>query len=497
MSADQTASAASDDILGLDGYALAAAIRARELSPLEVVEATLDRIDRLDAEINSFTEVFHDQARAAARMAERVAGEDGRPLLGVPVSIKDHIWVAGAPATNGSFAFRNFVAPEDCGVVERLRAAGAIIVGKTNNPEFLLRSYTDNDVFGTTRNPWDLERTAGGSSGGSGAAVAAGMAPISMGTDGGGSIRIPASFCGVVGLKPTFGLIPKLPGFRGWPTLSTDGPMTRSVRDAGLALSVIAGLHPADLLSTMGPKTDFVAESMRTDGLVGLRVAYSEDFGSEPVDEEVRRVFRAAVERFAETGCELVHADPPHGEQLQGLWWKVVAPEIFASEGPLLAEYGSQMSEGIAEIVRSGEASTASDYLDAQHQRNDLARSWATFHETYDLLLAPTMQVTPFPVGQQSPDQVGGRPADPVFEDWVSMIYAANLTNQPALSVPIGFSSDGLPIGMQIIARRFEDGLALRAGAAWEQLSPWCSLWPPTVTAHPPHQQTASPTRCG
>lgn len=466
-----------DDLLELDGFALAEAIRNRELSPVEVVDWTLDRIDALDGEVNAFTVTFPDEARGAARAAERAAGEHAPPLLGVPISIKDHIWVKDAPATNGSVALRDFVAPEDCGAVERLRAAGAIVVGKTNNPEFLYRSYTDNEVFGPTRNPWDLGRTAGGSSGGSGAALAAGMAPLSVGTDGGGSIRIPASFCGVTGLKPTFGLVPKLPGFRGWPTLSTDGPMTRSVRDAGLLLSVMAGLYQADLLSAAAPPVDWLGEALRTDGLEDLRVAYSEDFGTEPVDVDVRAAFRAAVSSFGGTGCELIEAHPPGGD-LQELWWRVVACECFASEGPLLASHEATMTDGTPDIVRSGEGVTARDYLDAQDRRAALAREWSEFLGEYDLLLAPSTQVAAFPVGKTAPDEIEGRPCNPVFEDWVSMIYAANLTNQPSLSVPIGFTAGGLPIGMQIIARRFEDHVALRAGAAWEQLCPWRQAWP-------------------
>ncbi len=478
------------DFLDLDAFAMAAAVRARDVSPVEVVDWTFERIEALDPQVNAFTVTFPEEARAAAREAEQAAGPGAPPLHGIPISIKDHIWMKGAPATNGSLALRDFVAPEDCGVVDRVRAAGAIIVGKTNNPEFLYRSYTDNALFGTTRNPWALDRTAGGSSGGSGAAVAAGMAPISIGTDGGGSIRIPASFCGIVGHKPTFGIVPKAPGFRGWPSLSTDGPMTRSVRDAALVLAATAGMHAADPLSTYSREVDWLSDALSADGLHGLRVAYSEDFGTEPVDQEVRVAFRAAVDRFAATGCELEEAHPPRGHELQELWWKVMACESFASEGPLLAEHEAEMTEGTPDIIRSGERFSAADYLDAQDRRAELARSWADFFTSFDLLLAPTMQVTAFPTGLTAPDEVEGRPADPVFEDWVSMIYAANLTNQPSLSVPIGFSAEGLPIGMQIIARRFEDRLALRVGAAWEAISPWRQHWPGWLATGSPHHET-------
>jgi Asp-tRNA(Asn)/Glu-tRNA(Gln) amidotransferase A subunit family amidase len=401
-------------------------------------------------------------------------------LLGVPISIKDHIWVKGVPATNGSVALRDFVPAEDCALVARLRDAGAIIVGKTNNPKFCYRGFTDNDLFGLTRNPWNLDRTPGGSSGGSGAAVAAGMAPLSVGTDGGGSIRIPACFCGIVGHKPTFGLVPKLPGFRGWPTISVDGPITRTVRDAALLLSVIAGLHPADELSFSRPPVDYLASALQTDGLGDLRIACTEDMGFAPVDTAVREAFWSAIEVLRGSGWELVAAHPDAGDT-SDLWWGIISPESFASEGPLLAEHESVMTQGTPEIIRSGERITAQQYLDAQHERSVFARKWAEFFREFDLLLAPSMQVPAFPVGQGAPSEVEGRKCDPLFEDWCNMIYVANLTGQPSLSVPIGRTADGLPLGMQIIARRFEDHLALRAGAVWQRLAPWQNDWPPIV----------------
>jgi Asp-tRNA(Asn)/Glu-tRNA(Gln) amidotransferase A subunit family amidase len=471
--------APSDALAQLDAYALAQAIRAGEVSPVDAVAHALGRIEALDSELGAFVITFADEARAAASVAEqRARSGESLPLLGVPISIKDHIWVEGAPATNGSLALRDFVAPEDCVLVARLREAGAIIVGKTNNPEFCYRGYTDNAVFGLTRNPWNLDRTPGGSSGGSGAAVAAGMAPLSVGTDGGGSIRIPACFCGIVGHKPTFGLVPKLPGFRGWPTISVDGPLTRTVRDAALLLSVIAGIDPADDLSFPRPPVDYLEATLQADGLGDLRIAYTEDMGFAPVDIAVREAFRAAIETLGRSGCEVVAAHPDAGDTSE-LWWRVVSAESFASEGPLLAEHESVMTEGTPEIIRSGERITAQEYLDTQHDRALFARKWAEFFTEFDLLLAPSMQVPAFPVGQGAPAEVEGRKCDPLFEDWCNMIYVANLTSQPSLSVPIGRTAEGLPLGMQIIARRFEDHVALRAGAVWQRLAPWEHEWPP------------------
>ncbi|HEU5267188.1 MAG TPA: amidase, partial [Jatrophihabitans sp.] len=233
-----------------DATAIAAAIRSGATTAVATIEAALARQAQVDADLNAFTLVTADAARAQA--AEVDAGRHSGPLAGVPVSLKDHVWVRGLPATNGSLALRDFVAPESCACVDRLVAAGAIIVGKTNNPEFCYRGITDNELFGETRNPHDPTRTCGGSSGGAAVSVASGVVPIAVGTDGGGSIRIPSAFCGTYGMKPTFGLVPNMPGFRGWPTLSVTGPIAASVRDLRLALAVMAGPAGADLYPATG-----------------------------------------------------------------------------------------------------------------------------------------------------------------------------------------------------------------------------------------------------
>jgi Asp-tRNA(Asn)/Glu-tRNA(Gln) amidotransferase A subunit family amidase len=289
-------------------------------------------------------------------------------LHGVPVSVKDHIWMADTPATNGSLILRDFVPPVDAVPVARLRAAGAVIVGKTNNPEFCYRGFTDNLIYGLTRNPWDLQRTPGGSSGGAGSSVAAGMTAIALGTDGGGSIRIPASFCSVVGHKPTFGLVPKEPGFRGWKTLSVDGPLARSVSDAALMLSVIAGPAAADDMTYPGPPPDSYLDVIRQPrDLRGLRVAWSADLGMLPVDQDVRAVFGEAVQVLAELGCELVEAAPATGHPTQ-LWNTIALVEGYSSEGHFLSSSRELMSPGTAEIIEGGERITGGQYVDALHE---------------------------------------------------------------------------------------------------------------------------------
>jgi Asp-tRNA(Asn)/Glu-tRNA(Gln) amidotransferase A subunit family amidase len=436
----------------LDATAAAEAVRNREVSPVELVEQALTAIEERDPAINAFTVVLAEEARETARQIEK---DPQGALAGVPIAIKDHVWMRGAPATNGSLALKDFYPDVDAVCVERLRDAGAVIVGKTNNPEFCYRGITDNAVYGLTRNPRNLERTPGGSSGGSAAAVAAEMVPFALGTDGGGSIRIPASFCGIAGHKPTFGLIPKLPGFRGWPTLSVDGPLARTVRDLALTLQVMAGSDPADDLTWPVPLSEREP----------LRVAYSEDLGFAPVEPSVRRAFKETV---AKLPWIMQKAHPPPIPPT-ALWNAIALPEGYASEGPLLAEHEHQMTDGTADIIREG-AVSANEYLDAQHERSLYTRAWSEFFADYDLLLIPTMQLTAFPVGTLSPESIDGQPIDQFFDDWCTFCVPANLTGQPAASVPIGADDDGLPIGLQIIGRRWEDLTVLAAAAQVERL---------------------------
>jgi len=461
----------------LDAYAAARAVRARRLSPVELLEGTLGAIEALDPQLNAFTVVLEDEARATAERLERAREGELGPLAGVPIAIKDHVWMRGAPATNGSLALADFVPDEDCACVGRLRGADAVIVGKTNNPEFCYRGTTENALFGLTRNPWALDRTPGGSSGGSAAAVASGMVPFALGTDGGGSIRIPSSFCGVAGHKPTFGLVPKEPGFKGWKTLSVDGPIARTVRDLAVTLQVMAGASPADDLTWPVPPGDLMTAVERAD-VAGLRVAASADLGFVPVEPEVRAAFHRALAALADAGWQLVDAHPPP-EYPTAIWNTIATAEGFASEGPLLAEFEAQMTEGTVELLRAGERVSAGEYVDAQHERAAYTRAWSEFFLAHDLLLTPTMQLTAMPVGVLVPDQIDGEPVDPFFDDWCTFSYPANLTGQPAASVPIGVDAGGLPVGLQIMGRRWDDARVLGAAAAVEQVLPWADARPP------------------
>jgi Asp-tRNA(Asn)/Glu-tRNA(Gln) amidotransferase A subunit family amidase len=467
------------DGFAVDAFASAASVRARDVSPVELVDSSLEAIARGNPALNAFTVVLADKARAQARNAEAaVTRGEQAPLLGVPITIKDHIWMRGVPATNGSLAYRDFVPDVDCEAVARLRNAGAIIVGKTNNPEFCYRGTTDNLVFGLTRNPWNLGRTPGGSSGGAGASVAAGMAPIALGTDGGGSVRIPASFCGVVGHKPTFGLVPKEPGFKGWKTLSVDGPITRSVRDAALALSVMTGPAVADDMTYPVPAQDYVAAATDERDVSSLRVAYSVDMGFAPVDPDVRSAFTAALNTLLNLGCKLTEAHPATDNPM-AMWNLFACCEGYASEGPLLEKWEAQMSPGTADLVRAGRELAGWEYVDALHARGAYTRAWSQFFTEYDVLVSPCMQLTAFDVDIVSPTSIDGVVVDPFFDDWCSLVLPANLTGQPAISLPMGFGTDGLPVGLQLMGRRFDDATVLAFAAAYERLAPWKDLRPP------------------
>lgn len=448
---------------------------------MEVVQRSLARIHDLQPVLNAFTVVLDEPAMASARKADEAVRRGGHlpALLGVPVSVKDHIWMRDVPATNGSLILRDFVPPEDAVPVARLRAAGAVIVGKTNNPEFCYRGFTDNVLFGLTRNPWDLQRTPGGSSGGAGASVSAGMTSMALGTDGGGSIRIPSSFCGVVGHKPTFGLVPKEPGFKGWKTLSVDGPLARSVRDAALMLSVMAGPAAADDMSYPGPPPVGYRDAlaMPREDLGGLRVAWSADLGMLPVDTDVRAAFSGALEVLAGLGCELVEAAPATAHPA-ALWNTIALAEGYSSEGPYLESAQEQMSPGTSDIIEAGRGITGGQYVDALHEKGRYTRLWAEFFEGFDVLVTPAMQLTAFPVGLETPERIEEEPVDPFFDDWCSLCLPANLTGMPATVVPAGFGAGGRPVGLQVMGPRWADALTLQVAGAFERASPWSAYTP-------------------
>jgi Asp-tRNA(Asn)/Glu-tRNA(Gln) amidotransferase A subunit family amidase len=447
-------------------WSTAAGIRTGDLSAVDVVSAALARIADLDPAINAFTVVTAEPALRQAATVDR--GDGAGPLAGVPISVKDHVWVRGLPATNGSRALADHIAAEDCACVARLVDAGAIIVGKTNNPEFCYRGVTVNELWGETKNPRDHSRTTGGSSGGAAASVASGMVPLAVGTDGGGSIRIPSAFCGTTGLKPTFGLIPKLPGFRGWPTLSVTGPIAGDVRDLALAASVMAGPSPLDPLSYPSPPSDYLA-AVREPTLSGLRVAFSADLGFAELDADVRAAFEATIGRLADGGVQVAAAHPDPHDPVP-LWDAIALPEGYASEGALLEAHPDLVGSDAADIIRAGAGLSARDYLDAQEARGRFTARWLAFFDDYDVLLTPTMPVTAFELGRLAPATVNGAAVPESFDAWCALALPANLAGLPAVSVPIGAGRDGLPVGLQVMGRRWADATVLSAAAAITEL---------------------------
>ncbi|BBQ00255.1 amidase [Burkholderia sp. SFA1] len=473
-------------ICGMDAVALAKAVRTRELSAVEVVDAHLARMDAVEPSIHAFCTVTAQSARDAAREVDaRISrGDEVGVLAGVPVGIKDLVCTAGIRTASGSPAYKDFVPDEDDVVVERLKKADAIIVGKTNVPEFGYSGVGHNPVFETTRNPWNTAMTPGGSSAGSGAAVASGEVPFAIGSDGGGSIRIPSAHSGIYGIKPSMGRVPLYPGCRderypgvsSWESLEHLGPMSRTVADSALMLSVIAGPDPRDRHSL--PHAGFDWMKALDGDLKGLRVAYSPDWGYAAVDPQVRKVVDEAVRVFErDLGCTVEVAHPGWSDPFDAFWAIVAMDTDLKGMRAMVEQYGEQMSPHLVAFLKH--PWSAEDFTNASVTRKALVNRMWRFMANYDLLLTPTLSVPPFPVHMQGPEIIDGRMVAPT--QWLSFTYPINLTGQPAASVPAGFTTDGLPIGLQIVGRHLDDPLVLRASAAFEKARPWRQACPPLL----------------
>jgi aspartyl-tRNA(Asn)/glutamyl-tRNA(Gln) amidotransferase subunit A len=452
----------------LSATEMVAAFRAGELSPVEAARDTLDRIAEVDHTVNAFCLVDEGSALEAARASEArwQAGTPAGPLDGVPVSIKDMFLTRGWPTLRGS----RTVDPgqkwdADAPVVARLKEGGAVPVGKTTLPELAWKGVTDNPLTGVTRNPWDTSTTAGGSSGGSAAAVALGMAPISVGSDGGGSVRIPGAFTGTFAMKPTYGVIPLFPASP-FGTLSHAGPMTWTVDDAARLMDVIARPDSRDWSALPPPVRPFT-EAIG-DGVAGLRIAFSPDFGYVKVDPEVAAAVARAVEAFTELGAHVEQVDPPITDPIDAfkvLWYSAAAMSLSG----VAPEKHGLMDAGLREIAAAGAAYTAADYLEATAVRMDLGVKMGAFHDTYDLLLTPTLPIPAFTAGQEVPDGWN----DPRWMSWTPFTYPFNMTQQPAATVPCGFTSAGLPIGLQVIGARHADARVMAACQAFATARSW------------------------
>ena len=457
---------------------LAAAIRARQLSPVEIMDAVLARIDALNPQLNAFLAIDPEGALAAARQAEAAVmrGDELGVLHGLPVSIKDLEPTAGLRCTYGSKFYADNIATTDGLVTERVKAAGGIITGKTNTPHYGHKDMTDNLLGPPCRNPWKLDRTPGGSSGGAAAAVAAGLGPLAHGTDGAGSIRIPAALSGVFGFKPSFGRIPNWPNPDIWTGRTHHGPLTRTVADAALMLAALAGPDARDPLSIDNAPDNYrAAVAHPLEALRGLRVAWSADLGYAAVDPEVRQLTRAAAQRFADLGCHVEAVDPGWADlrDVGGLAWCV---SFAARLGAQYDEHPAWFEASLAEMIETGRWASGVDYVRTSLERTTFTQQAQRFFSDYDLLLTPQMPTGAWSV-DHGPAAIDGVPNPDMF-DRLSFTFPFNMTGQPAASVPCGFTSEGLPVALQIVGRWHADTLVLQAAAAFEQAQPWAGARP-------------------
>ena len=472
----------SDDLCFIPATRLVSLIRRRQVSPLEVTRAVLDRIARVNPALNAYCTVAAEQALAAARAATRALtrGATSGPLHGVPVSIKDLTPTRGIRTTFGSKIFENHVPTEDGLIVTRLKAAGAIVIGKTNTPEFGAGANTFNAVFGATRNPWNRALTCGGSTGGGAVALATGMAPLAQGSDLGGSLRIPAAFCGVVGLRPSPGLVPVWPAPNAWDGYSVQGPMARTVGDLALMLSVIAGPDPRSPISYPVEGASFTAAARRP-SLRGARIAWSVGLGVTPVDHEIERVASSAIRVLRRLGARVDETHPDFGGVLEIVQASRGLSMVVRHEDKL-PSWREVMQENLVKNIEHGLSLRATDVARAERLRTELWERVRRFQERYDFIVTPTTAVPPFPVETIYPRAINGVPMQNYIE-WVLLTYAFTVVGLPAISVPCGFTRDGLPVGLQIAGRWRDDASVLRAAAAFEAAAPWADRRPPDPPA--------------
>jgi Asp-tRNA(Asn)/Glu-tRNA(Gln) amidotransferase A subunit family amidase len=444
-----------DPLLRLSAVELVRLLRTRQLGAVELLRAVLRRADEITEPVNPFAVRLDERALAAATESDRrLAAGRARPLEGLPVTAKDSQWMAGVPTTSGSRAREGWRPPGTVGAVTRLLDAGAVVYAKTTTSEFCYFGTSTAPGFGITANPHDITRTAGGSSGGAAAQVAAWAGPVGLGGDGGGSIRIPAAFCGLVGHKPTFGLVPHEPSGASWKTLIAIGPLTRTVGDAQLLMDVLAGHDRADRHSVVAPPTS---------GPAGLRVAVSPDLGFAPIDDDVRERFDAAVDALAGAGVQIVRAHPEVHDSLV-TWATLATAEARWAESATYTGSPELLSPQVRDYLAFGETVTTDEYLRAQFAREGIHAAYTALFATTGAhaLFTPTLGCVAFPNDREYPERIGDQPVDPVWRDWAPLLCDANLTGMPATTVPIGHDRAGLPIGGHFTAPRFGDRTTLR-----------------------------------
>jgi amidase len=455
------------DICFLSATDLARRIRARELSAQEVMAAHLAQIERVNPHVNAIVTLLPDGAMAQARAADEALarGANVGPLHGLPIAHKDLTLTKGIRTTFGSPIFADFVPDRDALIVERLKRAGAITLGKTNTPEFGAGSQTFNPLFGATRNPYDLTKTCGGSSGGAAVALACGMLPIADGSDMGGSLRNPANYCNIVGFRPSPGRVPSWPSADAWSALSVDGPMARTVADVALMLQAIAGPDARAPISIAAPPSMF-AQSLERD-FRGARVAWSRDLGGLPVDPRITNTIEAQRHVFEALGCVVEDAEPDFADADE--IFKVFRAWAFEmSHGPLLERHRSEMKDTVIWNIEAGRQLTGPQIGQARRKHTELYQRMREFMQRYEFLICPVSQVPPFDITQEYITEINGQPME-TYIDWMRSCYYITVTGLPAASVPCGFTPEGLAVGVQIVGRWHDDFGVLQLAHAFEQ----------------------------
>ena len=465
------------EICFLSAREIARRIRKREISAVEVLEAHLARIERLNKEVNAIVTLLPERAIEDARAADEKLsrGEEVGPLHGLPVAHKDLVPTAGIRTTFGSLVYKDNVPNQDALIVERLRRAGAVTIGKTNTPEFGAGSQTFNEVFGATLNPYDTTKTCGGSSGGAAVALACGMLPIADGSDVGGSLRNPASFCNVVGFRPSVGRVPSWPTIAAWFPLAVEGPMARAVGDVSLMLSAMAGPDARSPASLPEPGETFADPPERD--FSGVRVAWSRDLGGLPVDPRVASVLEESRPVFESLGCRVEDREP----DLSG------ADEIFTTwrawyyalnYAHLLKDHSHELKDTVVWNIEAGRKLTGPQLGEAERQRTDLYHRMRQFMEVHEFLILPVVQVPPFDVEQPYVTEINSVEMSNYIE-WMKSCYYITVTGLPAISVPCGFTPEGLPVGVQIVGRYRDDLGVLQLARAFEHATGFGAVRPP------------------
>lgn len=442
-------------------------IKAREISAVEVLQAHLEQIERVNPHVNAIVTLLPDRAKQAARAIDEQLGrgEDPGPLCGLPVAHKDLVVTKGIRTTFGSPVYQDFIPDEDALIVERLRDAGAVTIGKTNTPEFGAGSQTFNEVFGETHNPYDLTKTCGGSSGGAAVSLACGMLPIADGSDTGGSLRNPAAFCNVVGFRPSPGRVPVWPNELGWFPISVQGPMARTVEDVALMLSAIAGPDPRDPIA-IPVAGDRFRQPLERD-FHGTRIAWSADFGGLPMDRQITQVMGPQIETFQELGCQVSPGQPDFSDADE--IFQVLRAWAFELKfTPLIEKHREQIKETILWNAEFGQSLTGPQISRAENLRTQLFQRVVKFMETHEFMIFPVTQVPPFDLQQRYIEEIDGVKMQ-TYIDWMKSCYFVTVTGLPAISVPCGFTATGLPVGLQIVGRHQDDWGVLQLAYAFQQ----------------------------